>query len=390
VIILAGLMLVTHTARGARVELSLAQVKRDKATVVTAEIQDVLPKTRRTTQGDGKTYEDRGFSFTLRVHEVLRGEAEMAIPIEFSRQGYACNWEFERRPQNGMKVVAYLDPAGDSGKPALYFHPNATEEIRDFDDPAVVGLRKIFAVWKLDGTAAQVKAVKTGSFDRNARFQQWCVGALTGDEWLDDGSIASHADPGETQMLLQRMFAGESADIAARVACDGYLCRNVEGFAASEERYETWAAQLRAMAEQNRVEDHNHVNVVCNLLAQFPRRADESLALLQELAGRPELCHRWTILIQIREFHGLGDAAHDTKLVDYLREKLVGDDEQSADGAAIAISQIAARIVKSGKPVPEEVESLLANREGRVKNPQVISRLEWGLKEVARLKSQTP
>jgi hypothetical protein len=388
--IFLGLIAVVQTASAARVLLSPAQVKRDGGAVVTAEIRDIRPVTRTTKLQDGGTYEYHGFSFTLHVHEVLRGEADKTIPIAYSQQGYAGNWEFDRRPHEGMQVVAYLDPAPEDGKPALYFHPNAVEDVESFDDSSVVGLKKIFNVWKLVGLDAQWQAVKRGCFDENARFQQWCVGALTGNQWLDDGAIARHADAGEVHMLVQRVFADERTDFDNRVACDTFLCKRDESFATSGPRYDVFAGQLRTFAVRNDADDHNQVNVACNLLAQFPSRAEATFALLRELADRPEFRHRWTVLIKMHALYGLGPPAVDDALVAYLREKLVSDDEQAADGAAIAVAQIAAVAARAGLPVPEEITKLLENRDQRVKNPQVVSRLEWGRKEAARLASERP
>lgn len=379
---------IAQTALAARVLLSPADVKRDDATVVTAEIHDVKPQTRETKLKDGSEYTYHGYSFTLRVHEVLRGKADKTLAIAWSQQGYAANWEFDHRPKDGMKVVAYLDPEAEAGKPALYFHPNATEDLETFDDDAVVGLRRIFAVWKLDSLDAQVAAAKQGCFDDNARFQQWCIGALTASyRWHDDGAIAQRADPGEIHMLIQRVFADKGTNFESRMLCDAYLCGRDERFKASAPRYDVFARELRKFAELNNVDNHNRVNVACDVLTQFPRRAETTFTLLRELADRPQLTHRWTILIHSRNLYGLGTPAMDAALVDYLSEKLAGDGE-SADGAAIAIAQIAIAAAKAGRSVPDEIARLLENRDLRVKDQHALGRLEAGRKDVARIMAE--
>lgn len=376
-------------ATAARHVLSFGDVKRDGGAVVLAVIHDV--KVAERMEGTGEYRKAvKGYGFRLHVVEVLRSPEEMGkvIEIAYSPSGYARTWEYDEKPVEAMKALAFLRHEG--GRWDLFPYPGSVVPLKDFDDARVKTWRKVIALWNLGSAQEQLEALKVGRFDSEQGFQRYCISVLrdlTG-HWtgVDLTGVITQE---KALSLIWEAFVKPGMPIETLLDCDNVFWNRFRGqdWYLHPARYPIfYDAVKRHIASGEQIHHNLFDYAVMNLCYYLEHAREAYKLLLQILRERVEI-YKFGAAIRI----SLVYHAHTTdpglrklnreihaKLVDLLSDKNLS----IADGAAIALGDIAKQYAAVG-PVPEEMLRLLRAENGPIIHSQVASRLKFhGLRPV--------
>ena len=349
-----------------RVVLSIGSILRQNLTIVLATVQDVKEVESDRVDSLGKKF--TGFSFRLDFEEIIRpGEMKPTVEkfeVPFSQSGYATNWEFGAKPINGMKVMAFLKKA-ESGEFELHNFAGGINVLEDFDQPIVKDIREICKLWEIGIPAEQLKIVIAGCRGDGA-IQSYCSQALSD---LDGGrtglNLAGVIDQKLADSILFEPFASKKpVSLSKFQSCEQRFWNKFRGrgWELYEPRYDLLSRSVDKVIADGELDHHNTFDSMIMRLCRYPAHAQENYQRLMKVVyGKVDdykfgTAMRFSLIYQPHttdpEMQALNDEIFDSLL------KMISDNGDLADGASIAMGDIAESYAKVG-PVPEKFMKIL-------------------------------
>jgi hypothetical protein len=369
-------------AAGQAARVVLSDVEMTGVPAVTGTIAGVVPA-----KSAGDLARPDGYAFAIEVHEVIFGrDLPRRISLAFVPAGYGRAYEFDDRPANEQKVLAYL--RRDGGNWVLYRDlPNAISVISDFDCPRVKGLKRIN---ELAGQAQKLTKddLLTCIATDLPVARQWALAMLARDR-LPGGALGAE----EVRRRLVEIFTDPRQSFPVIRACDNYLQADEE-FRSSQVR---WGAYLRWLREGPRRprdgEDWERFGQVASaLLRETPpellaeeRTAGQVFQAYADIARKENSAYGWsasihlsTLYLRLREQGGAEPhpvcARIEGLLLELLQEK---DREQAVEGAAAALHNLAARLAEQQgiAAVPKKVLEAIDDPAAFTRNRDAVAAL---------------
>lgn len=380
-------MLFSLPASAARVVLLPETVRKGGAPIVLGEIARVKPVEKPARSKWERAQE--GYAITLAMHEVLRGPLDAReIEIPFSSKGYACVWEFDSKPEPGMKILVYL-ASGERTQWQDYGLPGSIVRLKTFDDPVVKTQRRILAFWAIPAVEEQEKALKEGCFDADLGFRLYCVRVLT------DGNLRGSAGARRTDSFLWEVFNDPRTDIETLMACDNYFWDRFRAFGwyTFEPRYRPWYAAIERHVKEEGEIHHSSFDYAVTAVCCFPGHREEVLRLLLPIIGGRKEIYKFGTTQRIGVLYEITPATVEAKqfndrILQTLRELLSSKDPSVADGAACALGQVCVGAAKVGLSA-EPARRLMSQESQKDHGQQVNSRLRAYLREAEAVSAKT-
>lgn len=279
-----ALVLCAGSARAARPVVTWGHMKSSRALVL-GTLHEVKPVSRTMKVGSEEVTR-KGFSFTVRITEVLRGrimEKEFSVP--FSAAGYATNWEFGAAPKDGRNVLVTLKGKEDGHWQPLEW-PNGIWNLESFDSHPVPFVRQLVKLWSLTDSAEVKRQIIEGRFDPDPHFRSYSLSVLQSRSGTYTGvDISGSVTESEALALVWDTFRSPKCPLNSVLQCDNILWNRLRGenWYGHAPRADVLLKALRRAVSNASIATSTHLDGVARGLTTFPGRRDEVLAALTEL-----------------------------------------------------------------------------------------------------------
>jgi hypothetical protein len=353
-VILGTLTLLPLRADAARFVLTWDKIRASDAPIILAEVVAATDVSR--SAPGARAEEEQGYRITLKIHEVLRGAlAAERIEIPFSPKGYSRVWEYDAKPQKGMKVLVFLaSGAGDQWND--FGLPGTIEVIKAFDSPRVKTLQKVLALWAIKSETDREKALRAGCLDADLGFRLYCAGVLR------DRAFRRGPEMRETLSFLWELYTDDRVDLDTWQVCDNTFWNifRTWGWQNFEPRY---AIACKVVARTWRDEDQcptQTLNWVLLALTGYGNHRGETLALLSTIANgdRKDVGSAALYAWRLYEFFPAtaDERAMNKKLLAALSDWVNRGKPWAAEGAATGIDQLVRESLRIGVARPDVAE----------------------------------
>ena len=367
----------------------LGSLRSSDATIVLATIQDVAT-VERERRGDPQKKEF-GFRFRLVFEEVLRrGQmpAEMSeFEMPFSLSGYATNWESGAKPANGMKAMAYIFPS-KSEQSQVFSNSCFVSPLDDFDQPIVDQTRKICRLWQVRNPAKLLKLVLDGYRGNDPWAQMFCLRCLGDLSGSSTGvKLSGVIDPEMAHSIIFEPYALNNA-----ISTDKALyCEHIfwnrfrgRGWEQNEPRYSLLSKTVDQVIANGEEIHHNLFDSMTKKLCSYSEHSRENYERLLRVINGTVDDYKFGAQIQLSDVYQPHTSdSQMQKLNQEVFDKLLElvAEEESSDGAAIAVGNIAIDYAAVGS-VPEKFMKLLEDRTNIELSVRAKERLRDALKKV--------
>jgi len=386
---LGVLLFAAPVVHAARPTLFLEQVKSGDMTVVTATIHGVKTRFKKETTDSPKFH--NGFRFGLAIEEVIRRgklpRDTRDISIAFSDSGYATNWEFGAVPKDGMKVLVHLQRT-ESGEWEPYPNPGGIVVLDGFDNPRVRLMKRIVALWEIDGAENQLKTVLAGLRDKDAGFQSHCISTL----WRGQFTGTDLSSVCSSEMALSHIWevytSPQGISLEAVEACQGVFWNTFRGrgWEVYPPTYPIHLRALRTVINERRQLHHNHFDYSLIALCYFAEHGRENFQLLSDVIDGPiddyksGTAMRFSLVYQPNTTDTEAQAVN-VLVLNKLRELVSQKASSSAAwGASHALKDIALDYARVGA-VPIEIRNAMNVKTANAADKDIEGRLISGLRD---------
>ena len=283
-LITVTVILGVSSAEAARPIVTWGQVRTSKALIL-GTLHGVKPAEKSRTDGE-RNITIKGFSFSVRVHEVLRGKMEdEEFDVPFSAAGYATNWEFGAKPTDGQKVMGAVRDRGD-GKWQPWEWPNGIRVLKSFDSQPVPFARRLARLWSIQEPAEVKQQIVEGCSSTERRFRSYCLEVLQRRSGTFTGvDIQQTTSESEALGLIWSVFSNPDSPVDAVLQCDNILWNRLRGenWAGHAPRADVLLRTIRREIPSASVQSSNSIDQLITGLDTFPGRQREAVDLLRQL-----------------------------------------------------------------------------------------------------------
>jgi hypothetical protein len=334
---------------------------RESGVIVLATLADV--KAVIVERNEADTSDRKGFSFSLRIEEVLHGSlTEKSFSIPFSGQGHGSHWHTDSVPHNDDKVLVYLERE-ESGIWTIPEVPDAIEVLPTFDDPSVRTLRKIIGLWRIARPEGQLEAVRQGLHDDVVDFRCMCVRILALDPFAMGVDISRVLSKGESLSTIWSVYTDPTTPLEVTVNCDWELSQEFRAFnwETFEPRYAVLNSAIRRHVESRRATDNSYWDWSVTSAFSFANHAAANFELCRMLAQsriedyRTTGPHRVALVYQATT-RNAEQLELNAKILQYLSASL--NSKELLESAGYAVVDIARMHVDLGE-LPDALLPLL-------------------------------
>lgn len=280
VILMSG----ANCAEAARPIVTWGQVKTSKALIL-GTLHEVKPVERPRTAGERKIT-IKGFSFAVRVHEVLRGQMkDEEFEVPFSAAGYGTNWEFGAKPAEGQKVMVALRDRID-GRWQPWEWPYGIRVLKSFESQPVPFARRLIRLWAIKDPAEVKKQIIDGCSSNESQFRTYCLEVLQRRSGTFTGvDIQQTTSEAETLGLIWSVFSNPKTPVDSVLHCENILWNRLRGenWAGHAPRADVLLATLRREIPNASLETSGSIDQLVTGVASFPGRQKEAVELLLKL-----------------------------------------------------------------------------------------------------------
>ena len=363
IVIAAILISGVSCAKAARPIVTWGQVRTSKALIL-GTLHGVKPAERTRAAGE-RTIVIKGFSFSVRVREVLRGEMDdEEFEVPFSAAGYATNWEFGAKPADGQKVLVALRDRVD-GRWQPWEWPNGIRVLKSFDSQPVLFARRLIRLWSVQDPAEVKQQIIEGCSSKESRFRSYCLEVLQRRSGTFTGvDIQQTTSESEALGLIWGVFSNLDSPADSVLQCDNILWNRLRGenWAGHAPRADVLLQTLRREIPSASLQSSNSIDQLITGLDSFPGRQREAVDLLQQLLRSQVPLVRNRAAQRLGAFYEAHSTDKDTEKTNQeiwgLIQKLLRSNEK---GLAVSAAHAAGQIVmksQSGESASEKVRVL--------------------------------